>query len=281
MAKGLGKGIQAFFPDTNVVDEEQVKEVLLKELRPNPYQPRKTFTEESINDLKESIINHGILQPLLVRKSIKGFEIVVGERRFRAASEAGLEKVPVIIKELTEDKMMEFALIENLQREDLNPIDEAVAYDKLMKHLKVTQEQLSKRLGKSRPHIANHLRLLQLPKSIQQLIETGQLSMGHGRALLGLKNKAKLELILEKVIEENINVRQLEQLIQKVNENVSRETIQKKEESSVFIKEKESYLRERFGTSVKIKKNKKKGKIEIQFFSEEDLERILSMLEVD
>lgn len=280
MAKGLGKGIQAFFPEVNTFDDqEQVQEVSLKELRPNPYQPRKTFTEESINDLKESIINHGILQPLLVRKSIKGFEIVVGERRYRAASEAGLEKVPVIIKDLNEDEMMEFALIENLQREDLNPIDEAVAYDKLMKHLKVTQEQLSKRLGKSRPHIANHLRLLQLPQAIQQMIENGQLSMGHGRALLGLKNKEKMQAVLNKVIEENLNVRQLEQLIQRVNENVPRETFRKKEEPSLYIREKESSLRDRFGTSVKIKKNKKRGKIEIQFFSEDDLDRIISMLE--
>lgn len=279
MAKGLGKGISAFFPDAMDDKQEQIKEVSLKELRPNPYQPRKYFSEESITDLKESILNHGILQPLLVRKSIKGYEIVVGERRFRAATEAGLKTVPVVVKELTEDKMMEFALIENLQREDLNPIEEAVAYDKLMKHLQVTQEQLAKRLGKSRPHIANHLRLLQLPNEVQVLVEEGQLSMGHGRALLGLKNKEKLAPLLKKVLEENLNVRQLEQLIQHLNENVSRETFRKKQEPSIFIKEKEEYLRERFGTSVAIKKNKKKGKIEIQFYSEDDLERILSLLE--
>ncbi len=278
MAKGLGKGIQAFFPEVKD-EQEPVQDMALKELRPNPYQPRKTFTEESINDLKESIINHGILQPLLVRKSIKGYEIVVGERRFRAASEAGLETVPVIVKDLNEDEMMEFALIENLQREDLNPIEEAIAYEKLMRHLNLTQEQLSKRLGKSRPHIANHLRLLHLPKTTRRLIEDGQLSMGHGRALLGLKDKEKLQAVSKKVLEENLNVRQLEQLVQRVNENVSRETIRKKEEPSLYIKEKESSLRERFGTSVKIKKSKKRGKIEIQFFSEEDLDRIISMLE--
>lgn len=197
MAKGLGKGIQAFFPEVKD-EQEPVQDMALKELRPNPYQPRKTFTEESINDLKESIINHGILQPLLVRKSIKGYEIVVGERRFRAASEAGLETVPVIVKDLNEDEMMEFALIENLQREDLNPIEEAIAYEKLMRHLNLTQEQLSKRLGKSRPHIANHLRLLHLPKTTRRLIEDGQLSMGHGRALLGLKDKEKLQAVSKK-----------------------------------------------------------------------------------
>lgn len=280
MAKGgLGKGIQAFFPEAFDEKKEELKEVSLKELRPNPYQPRKYFSEESIAELKESIINHGILQPLLVRKSIKGYEIVVGERRFRAAQEAGLETVPVVVKELTEEKMMEFALIENLQREDLNPIEEAIAYDKIMKHLKVTQEELASKVGKSRPHIANHLRLLQLPSEVQTLVEEGQLSMGHGRALLGLKNKEKLSLLIKKVLDEGLNVRQLEQIIQNLNNNVSRETFRKKPEPSIFIKEKEDYLRERFGTSVSIKKNKKKGKIEIQFFSEDDLERIISLLE--
>ncbi|RXJ02836.1 ParB/RepB/Spo0J family partition protein [Anaerobacillus alkaliphilus] len=279
MAKGLGKGISALFPDVADDKKEQIQEVPLNELRPNPYQPRKIFSEESITELKESILNHGILQPLLVRKSIKGYEIVVGERRFRAATEAGLKTIPVVVKELTEDKMMEFALIENLQREDLNSIEEAVAYDKLMKHLQVTQEQLAKRLGKSRPHIANHLRLLQLPNEVQALVEKGDLSMGHGRALLGLKNKDKLELLIKKVLDEGLNVRQLEHLIQLLNENVSRETIKKKPEPSVFIKEKEEHLRERFGTAVAIKKNKKRGKIEIQFYSEDDLERILSLLE--
>lgn len=279
MAKGLGKGISAFFPDAMDEKQEQIQEVSLSELRPNPYQPRKYFSEESITELKDSILNHGILQPILVRKSIKGYEIVVGERRFRAATEAGLKTVPVVIKELTEDKMMEFALIENLQREDLNSIEEAVAYDKLMKHLKLTQEQLAKRLGKSRPHIANHLRLLQLPNEVQAFIEEGELSMGHGRALLGLKNKEKLVPLLKKVLEDGLNVRQLEQIIQNLNENVSRETIRKKQEPSIFIKEKEEYLRDRFGTSVAIKKNKKRGKIEIQFYSEDDLERILLLLE--
>jgi ParB family transcriptional regulator, chromosome partitioning protein len=279
MAKGLGKGIQAFFPDAVDDKKEQIKEVSLKELRPNPYQPRKFFSEESISELKESILNHGILQPLLVRKSIRGYEIVVGERRFRAATEAGLKTIPVVIKDLSEEKMMEFALIENLQREDLNPMEEAIAYDKLIKHLNVTQEQLAKRLGKSRPHIANHLRLLQLPKEVQSLVEEGELSMGHGRAILGLKNKEKLVPLITKILEDGLNVRQLEQLIQDLNENVSRETIRKKPEPSIFIKEKEEFLRERFGTAVAIKKNKKKGKIEIEFFSEDDLERILSLLE--
>jgi ParB family transcriptional regulator, chromosome partitioning protein len=280
VAKGLGKGINALFSNLEVSEEETIQEIQIKELRPNPYQPRQTFHPESIEELKQSIIQHGILQPLIVRKSIKGYEIVVGERRYRAAKEAHLKTVPVVVRNLTEQQMMEFALLENLQREDLTPIEEAKAYQTLMEHLQLTQEELAQRIGKSRPHVANHLRLLSLPKEIQQLITDGTLSMGHGRALLGLKRKEKMKAIIEKVIAEQLNVRQLEKLIQETNERVSRETVKPKKEKSVFVKQSESLLREKFGTNVTIKQNRKKGKIEIEFFSNEDLERILHLLNV-
>ncbi|MDX8363260.1 MULTISPECIES: ParB/RepB/Spo0J family partition protein [Bacillaceae] len=279
MAKGLGKGINALFASMDVGNEEIVQEVKINELRPNPYQPRKTFQPEAIDELKESILQHGILQPLIVRKSIKGFEIVVGERRFRAAKEADLSTVPVVIRDLSEQQIMELALLENLQREDLTPIEEALAYQTLIDKLEFTQEQLAQRLGKSRPHIANHLRLLVLPKSIQVLISEGKLTMGHGRTLLGLKNKEKTKKLAEKVINEQLNVRQLEQLVQQLNKDVPRETSKPKKEKNIFIRERESILRDRFGTPVVIKQNKKKGKIEIEFFSEEDLERILDILD--
>jgi ParB family chromosome partitioning protein len=281
MAKGLGKGINALFTDMEVSKDEALQEIKIKDLRPNPYQPRKTFLPGAIEELKESILQHGILQPLIVRKSIKGFEIVVGERRFRAAKEAGLNTVPAVVRDLSEQQMMELALLENLQREDLSPIEEAAAYQSLLDHLKMTQEELSRRLGKSRPHIANHLRLLSLPAPIQTLISEGELSMGHGRTLLGLKKKDKLNLVAEKIMKEQLNVRQVELLVQQMNENVPRETIKKKGAQDVFIRERESYLREYFGTSVTIKQQKKKGKIEIEFFSKEDLERILELLEVE
>lgn len=277
MAKGLGKGLNAFFQD--VGKEETVQEINLKELRPNPYQPRKTFQREAITELKDSILEHGILQPLVVRKSIKGYEIVVGERRFRAAKEAKLETVPAVVRELSEQQMMELAVLENLQREDLNPIEEGAAYQTLMDKLKLTQEEVAKRLGKSRPHVANHIRLLSLPPKIQEFISTGKISMGHGRALLGLREKAKVPVLVEKVINEALNVRQLEKLIQQLNEDVSRETKKPEKKKDVFIQEREHTLRERFGTTVNIKKNKNKGKIEIEFFSQEDLERILEMLD--
>ncbi|MBU9710622.1 ParB/RepB/Spo0J family partition protein [Evansella tamaricis] len=277
MARGLGKGINAFFPDAVDEKKENVQEIKISELRPNPYQPRKIFETEAIEELKTSIEQHGILQPIIVRKSIKGYEIVVGERRYRAAKEAKLEVVPAVVRDLTEDEMMEIALIENLQREDLNPLEEAKAYQKLMEHLQVTQEELSKKLGKSRPHIANHVRLLQLPQLAQDFIAEGKLSMGHGRALLGLKRKEKLTATIQKVLNEKLSVRQLEELVQQLNKNVSRETKQKKP-ASPFIRESESRLKEYFGTNVNIKKGRKKGKIEIDFFSEEDLERILLLL---
>lgn len=279
MAKGLGKGLNAFFTNGEVDKEETVQEIKLKDLRPNPYQPRKNFQQEAIDELKISILEHGILQPLVVRKSIKGYEIVVGERRFRAAKEAKLETVPAVVRELSEQQMMELAVLENLQREDLNPIEEGLAYQTLMEKLKLTQEEVSKRLGKSRPHVANHIRLLSLPPKIQELISNGNISMGHGRALLGLRQKSKLPAVVEKAVNEALNVRQLEKLIQQLNENVSRETNKPEKKKDVFLQEREHSLRERFGTKVNIKQAKNKGKIEIEFFSQEDLERILEMLD--
>jgi ParB family chromosome partitioning protein len=280
MAKGgLGKGLNAFFTNVEVEKEEFIQEINIAECRPNPYQPRKLFEQEAIEELKQSIEEHGILQPLIVRKTIKGYEIVVGERRFRAAKEAKLDTVPVVIRELTEQQMMELAVLENLQREDLTPLEEAAAYQMLMEKLKMTQEELSKRLGKSRPHIANHIRLLSLPAKIQELITEGKISMGHGRALLGLRKKESITKVVDRVLKDGLNVRQLEQLIQELNEHVPRETKRPEPEKDIFIKEQESNLCERFGTKVHIKQTKNKGKIEIEFFTKEDLERILEMLD--
>ncbi|MCE7790985.1 ParB/RepB/Spo0J family partition protein [Salipaludibacillus sp. CUR1] len=276
MARGLGRGIGAFFPDASQEQGDHVQDIKLADLRPNPYQPRKVFEKETIEELKTSIERHGILQPLIVRKSIKGYEIVAGERRYRAAKEAKLKAVPAVVKELSEDDMMEIALIENLQREDLNPLEEAKAYQKLLEHLQVTQEQLAKRLGKSRPYIANYIRLLQLPQLAQQYLSEGKLSMGHARALLGLKDENQLTALIQKVIKEKMSVRQLEEWIQRSNDNVSRET--SKNKLTPFLKERESVLKSYFGTNVQIKKGKNKGKIEIDFFTDKDLERILNLL---
>ncbi|WP_141497406.1 ParB/RepB/Spo0J family partition protein [Bacillus pseudomycoides] len=279
MAKGLGRGINAFFPDLDVREEEKIQEIALTELRPNPYQPRKNFQKEAIQELAASIKEHGILQPLIVRKSIKGYEIVAGERRYRAAKEACLEKVPTVVRELNEQQMMEFALLENLQREDLNPMEEALAYQMLMDELNVTQEQLAKRLGKSRPYIANYVRLLTLPSFVQEMIANGSLSMAHGRTLLTIKDEEQLKSLLKRIEKEGLNVRQLEQIVQQIHQRVSRETKTVKRERNIFFEERETLLREKFGTGVKIKETKKeKGKIEIEFFDKEDLNRILELL---
>jgi ParB family chromosome partitioning protein len=278
MAKGLGKGINALFPGESLTqtEAETVTKISIGQLRVNPFQPRKIFDNAALQELSDSIKEHGILQPVVVRQKGKHFELVVGERRFRAAKLAKLKEVPAIIKDFNDQQMMELAILENLQREDLTPIEEAEAYQKLMEALNLTQEQLAFRLGKSRPHIANHVRLLALPENVRQLISDKKLSMGHGRTLLGLRHKKLISETAEKVVKENLNVRQLENLVQRLNEDVPRETIEKKKD--LFIEEKQSELRDRFGTNVQIKKSKNKGKIEIEFFSEEDLERILELL---
>lgn len=272
MARRLGRGIEALIP---VQDSDTIEEVYLNQLHTNPFQPRKVFAEETIRELSESIKTHGILQPLIVRETINGYEIVAGERRFRAAKAINLEKVPVIIKKLTDNEMMELALIENIQREDLNPVEEAIAYQKLMEDLNYTQEELSKRVGKSRPHIANHIRLLNLPSTVLDYIADGKLSMGHGRALLGLKAKNKLTELVARTIREQLSVRELEKRIQTLN--VSRGTLEKKQNTNIYRKH-ETVLKRKLKTNVSIKKGKTKGKIEIEFLSDEELERILRLL---
>lgn len=278
MAKGLGKGINALFPGESLSTNETVEHLALTDLRANPYQPRKIFDESAIEELALSIKEHGVLQPIIARKRVNFYEIVVGERRFRASKLAGLAEIPVVVREMDDQQMMEFAILENLQREDLTPIEEAEAYTNLMDNLNLTQEQLASRLGKSRPHIANHIRLLALPEDVRTLLSEGKITMGHGRALLGLKRRKLISQVTEKVLTQHLNVRQLEALVQSMNDNVSRET-KKTVKKDIFIAEKESQLRDYFGTNVTIKESKNKGKIEIEFFSADDLERILELLE--
>jgi len=276
VAKGLGKGINALFPDMDV-NEAKIHNISIDECRPNPYQPRKTFDADAIEELKTSILEYGIIQPLILRKSIKGYEIVAGERRFRAAKEAELKEVPAIIKDLNDQKMMEIALLENLQREDLSIIEEAHAYKNLLEELELTQEELSEKLGKSRSHIANTVRLLTLPEIVINSINNGQLSMGHGRAILGIKNKKHIDKVVKKTIKENLTVRQIEKLILELNEGKTAKKPET-EEKDIFVVKQEEELRDALGTAVKIQRNKNKGKIEIDFYSDDDLERLLTVL---
>lgn len=281
MARGLGKGINAFFPELDNEDEneEKVMQIDIKKCRPNPYQPRKTFQVEAIDELKESILTYGIIQPLLVRKSVNGYEIIAGERRFRAAKEAGLKTIPVIIKDMDDQRMTELAILENLQRENLTAIEEAQAYVSLIKSYDLTQEEVAKKLGKSRSHVANLIRLLQLPAQVTAMINNGELSMGHGRTLLGLKDKKKITSVVRKINKDHLNVRQVEKLIQQLNEEEGTSKSKIKPKKDIFIADQENRLRDRFGTSVKINQGKNKGKIEIEFYDASDLERLLHLLE--
>ncbi|MBN6187290.1 ParB/RepB/Spo0J family partition protein [Aneurinibacillus sp. BA2021] len=281
MSKRLGRGLDALISATDIDEGDHILQVELKKIRPNPYQPRKHFAEDALHELADSIREHGIVQPLVARKSVKGYELVAGERRLRAAKLAEVEHVPVVIREFTDEQVMQIALIENLQREDLNAIEIAQAYQKLMAAFSLKQEELAKKVGKSRPHVANFLRLLQLPQEVQDRVSRGTLSMGHARALLSLeKDKMRIELARE-VEKKSLSVRELEEIVKKMGEKkkVSRETKQPSQDR--FVKDLEERLRMAFGTSVQIKpaKNPRKGKIEIAYFSEDDLERILDIIE--
>ncbi|EKZ3560884.1 ParB/RepB/Spo0J family partition protein [Listeria monocytogenes] len=278
MAKGLGKGINALFNNVDT-NEETVQNIAIKEIKPNPYQPRKIFDAKAINELRDSIKIHGVLQPIILRNTDKGYEIVVGERRYRAAKEAKLKEIPAVVRDLTEEEMMELSVIENLQREDLSPLEEAESYQFLMKKLSLTQAKLAERVGKSRPYIANFVRLLTLPEEVQVMLRDGSLSAGHGRVLLGLKLKKNIVPTAKKAVAQGLTVRQLEDVVNNLNENVSRETI-KPARVPIFIRESESQLRDKFGTAVSIKRRDKKGKIEIEFLSDDDLDRILEILDI-
>ncbi|WP_339060758.1 ParB/RepB/Spo0J family partition protein [Tepidibacillus marianensis] len=281
MNKRLGRGLEALIPSLEVDDLEKVSNIDLNRIRPNPYQPRKAFHQDQLADLMSSIKEHGIIQPIIVRKALKGYEIVAGERRWRASKELQLETIPAVIKDFSDQQVMEIALIENLQREDLNAIEIANAYEKLMKSFRLTQEELAARVGKSRPHVANLLRLLQLPRFIQQELMNGHLTMGHARTLITLDSEEKQIYYASKAIERGWSVRTLEEKIQQEKDNVSRETLNKKSGSSTKVYlHIEEQLRETFKTSVKIKQGKKKGKIEIEYFDQSDLQRILDLMGV-
>lgn len=286
--KGLGRGIDALFQDLQDLEEvdvktEEVVDIPLSELRPNPYQPRKTFDESSLQELAASIERSGVFQPIIVRKSaVKGYEIIAGERRFRASKLAQRETIPAIIRDFDEESMMQVAVLENLQREDLNPLEEAEAYEMLMKNLKLTQAEVAERLGKSRPYIANYLRLLTLPKLVKEMVQDDRLSMGQARTLLGLKDKSQILKLANRCVKENLTVRQLEQLVNTLNEK----KVEKKNPPRV-VKEKPYYLREgedrlmdKFGTNVEILEKDGKGKIEIEYLSQKDLTRILDILDI-
>ena len=260
-------------------DDETVQNIAIKDIKANPYQPRKTFDEQRLEDLAGSIKNHGILQPVVLRKTIVGYTIVIGERRFRAAQMAGLDQIPAIVKTLTDEEMMELAIIENLQREDLNAIEEAEGYRKLMDDLNLTQQQVAERLSKSRPYIANMLRLLHLPISIANMIKDGRLSGAHGRTLLTVKDDYQMQRIAQQAVKEAWSVRYLEQY---VNEHFGKKSATTSQAKTTvkpkFIKQQERQLKEQYGSNVTIATRNKKGQITFEFTSEEEFKRLIHQL---
>ncbi|MBS4761871.1 ParB/RepB/Spo0J family partition protein [Carnobacteriaceae bacterium zg-ZUI252] len=286
--KGLGRGMNALFSNgledfETVKENEQVEEIDLALVRPNPYQPRKIFDEAALNELAESIKQTGVFQPVILRKSaIKGYEIVAGERRVRASKLAGKTTIPAIVRQLDEGLMIEIAIVENLQRENLNALEEAQAYQNLMTKLNLTQAQVAEKLGKSRPYIANYVRLLTLPSGVKALLNDNLLSMGQARTLLSLTNPDDMLALAKRAVKENLTVRQLEELVAKmIQPEVKVSKRKRKALKPTYISESEEKLTDKFGTSCHIvEKGNDRGKIEIEYLSQGDLGRILEILDI-
>lgn len=266
-------------PSLDVDENDKVQHIELSKIRANPYQPRKQFDDESIQELAASISEHGVIQPIIVRSVLRGYEIVAGERRWRAAQRCKLETIPAVVRDFTDQQVMEIALIENLQREDLNAIEIATAYQSLIDQFSLTQEELSLKVGKSRSHIANFLRLLQLPEKIKEYVSRGTLSMGHARAIVGIESDQKRLEMAELTLKNGWSVRELENAIQQLAESEKKKNKKKETVKDPFIHYIEDNLRNRYQTTVKIKKKNDRGKIEIMFYSNEDLERLLTLLQ--
>ena len=285
--RALGRGLEQLFNNENLdvakleqtiyetATNEEIIDIELSELRPNPYQPRKVFDDEALKELSVSIKEHGVFQPIIIKKSIKGYEIIAGERRVRASKLAGLDKIPAIIRDFTDEQMMEIALLENLQRENLTAIEEAYAYKAIIEKLSLTQDELSKKVGKSRSHLTNILGLLRLPKEVQQMIAESKLSMGHARALSKLEDEEKIKELANKIVNEKISVRNAEEL---TNQETHTHEIKKtpREKSNNEYKYVEDLLREKLDAKVKIKDKK----IVINFTSTADLNRILEIIDI-
>ena len=284
--RALGKGLEELFNneqiDFNNIEEkildatstDEIVELPVDELRPNPYQPRKVFDEEKLQELSDSIKEHGVIQPIIVKKStIKGYEIIAGERRVKAAKRAGLLTIPAIVRDFTDQEMMEIALLENLQRENLNSIEEAMAYKSLIESLNLTQEELATRLGKSRSHITNMLGLLNLPEEVKDLIVEGKLSQSHARVLSKMEDKNQITQLANKIVNEDLNVRDIEELSKKDEIKKIHKINRKDDYDYSYV---ENIICDKLGTKVKIKNNK----INISFNNVNDLNRILELLHI-
>ncbi len=283
--KSLGKGLGALFNTDEVIDNvlegNSITECKISEIEPNKNQPRRKFDEEKLAALAESIKEYGVLQPIVVKKMETGFyQIIAGERRWRASKMAGIKKIPVIIKEYNVQETMEIALIENLQREDLNPMEEAEGFLELMEKFNLTQDEVAQKVGKSRPAVANSLRLLNLPALLKEMVSNKSLSSGHARAILALNNETEQTKLAERVVREELSVRQTEAIVQAMMKTKPKKVKSAKEkETERYLLSLEEKLSSVFGTKVKIRhKNKNKGKIEIEYYSNDDFDRIMKMI---
>jgi ParB family chromosome partitioning protein len=279
--RGLGRGLGALIGEQDAMrPREAVVEVPVEEVRPNPYQPRQSMDDTALHELAESIREHGVLQPLIVRRVGRGYEVVAGERRYRAAQLAGLSRVPACVRDYTDREALEIALVENLQREDITALEAARAYRRLLDEFGQTQEQIAARLGKSRTSIANTVRLLQLPPRVQRSLESGEISEGHARALLQATPERR-EAMLEQVVQAGANVRDTEELVQKISgEVVPAPTVGPPRQRDANTQAVEAKLRQALGTKVQIQSRDGRGAIRIEFYSDEDLERLLGLMGV-
>lgn len=277
--RGLGRGLDALIPTTAVQENDQVNVISVKDIVPNKFQPRRIFDDEALIELSQSIKQYGILQPIVVRKILNGYELVAGERRWRASQQAGLTIIPAVIRDYTDGEMTEIALIENLQRQDLNAIEEGLAYKRLMEEFGLTQEEVSRKIGRSRSHIANFIRLLNLPPIIQDFVSRGTLSMGQARPILALDNQELQIEAAEIIVAEDLSARDAETLIKRLATSPRKPTEEVDHPPrEIFVVEAEDRLKLALGTQVKIKPGKLKSKIEIEFYSAEDLDRIIEVL---
>ena len=278
----LGKGLGALIPGLEKEEDEKAKQDYFyceaDLIRPNRFQPRSAFNEEDLQELADSIKTQGVLQPLLVRRDEAGYELIAGERRLRASKRAGLTQVPVVIMRVTDDKLLEMSLVENIQRENLNPIEESEAYHRLITQLNLTQDQASARVGKSRSTVANFLRLRQLPDQIKDSIIDGTLSMGHARALLGADNSTQQLAAWRTVVTRKLSVRETENLVRQLKSVKKRPTVTRDRSEQIYLTSLAEDLSRHLGTKILIKKNGKTGKVEIEFYSNDDLERLIDRL---
>ena len=280
--KALGKGINALIPDFEKGVPEAEKslatDLLIDEISPNHLQPRNYFDDKKLNDLMTSIKEHGVLQPVVVQKVDSGFELIVGERRWRASKKLGLKKIPAVIREVNAEQSLEIAIIENIHRQDLNPIEEAEAYARLSNEFELTQEMVAEKVGKSRTAVANILRLLKLSRNIKEDLISEKISMGHARALLGLEESKQMETLRNEIIKQDLTVRQTESRVNKLKKGVLDKLITQKINKDIFTKDLEKDLARRLGTKVNILPKKNGGKLIVTYYSDDDLERIQMLM---